>query len=112
MSETEIRDPILTEPVPTTAPQNADDDIDEYAPERRKQNFKEDTWFYYVRVGFLLVTSVGAACIVFIYLWNLLAPSSWRWLDTHNMAEIRDLAVAIIVGLSMSFTTTYFFKRK
>lgn len=108
----EIRDPILAEPTPAAASLDADADIDEFAPERRKQDFKEATWFYRVRVCFLLATSVVASCIVIVYLWHLVMPHSARWLDTHNVAEIKDLAVTIIVGLSMSFTTTYFFKRK
>ena len=110
MPEPEIRDPIGNDTI--EASQNADADIDEYAQERRKLSFKETAWFYRVRVGFLLATSIATSCIVIIYLWHLLAPHSARWLDARNVAEIRDLAVTIIVGMSMSFTTTYFFKRK
>lgn len=88
-----------------------DSDPDEYSVERKKMSFKEERWFYFVRVGFLVVSSVLTFFVVVIYMWHLLGPSSYRWLCSDDLVKLKDLAITIIVGLLMSTTTTYFFKR-
>lgn len=105
--------PEICDPIGSATPQaNSNRDLDEYASQRRKLNFQEENWFYRVRVGFLLIVSASTVLVTLCYLWHLAAPEAWRWLTPKNVADIKDLALAIIVGLSMTVLTTYFFKRK
>lgn len=83
-----------------------------FAKERQKMSFQEEKWFYWVRVSFLLMISILTFSTVFIYLLHLFLPTYWRWLSSEDIAQVRDLAITIIVGLTMSTTTTYFFKKK
>lgn len=89
------------------------DDIDKpYGKERAKLSYHEDRWFFWVRVIFLLVASLGTLSVVLVYLWHLAGPLSARWLPDADIIKLKDLAITIIVGLVMSVTTTYFFKKK
>lgn len=96
---------------PNGANGNGSDDPDEYAPKRRFMLWREEVWLYWVRVGFLLVSALGSFSVISIYMWHLTAPQTWRWLCDADISKLKDLAITIIVGLIMSATTTYFFKK-
>lgn len=108
----DIRDPIGKNEVPDRHMEDNNADLDEYAPKRREMDFREAKWFYRVRVGFLLTVSIACVGVALCYLWHLVAPDDWRWLSEKNVGAIKDLALSIIVGLTMTLLTTYFFKRK
>ena len=80
--------------------------------QRKELSFREERWHYYTRILFLGIASFCTASVVLVFLFHLVAPESWRWLGADEVSRIRELAVAIIVGLVMSWTTSYFFKRK
>ena len=107
MAKRKIRTPI--EP-------QSDENIDKqdvpFHVERQKMSYQEDQWFFWVRVGFLVFSSFLTVAVVTIFLWHLVAPSPARWLPEADLAKIKDVALAIIVGLVMSGATTYFFKKK
>lgn len=109
----EIRDPITTDESCYTQKRIADGsaDPDEYGKKRRSMHFKEEVWFYWVRVGFLIVSALGCLAVVFVYMWHLIGPNSYRWLCDSDLTKLKELALTIIVGLLMSVTTTYFFKK-
>lgn len=73
--------------------------------------FKEEYWFYCVRVGFLILSAFLSLAVVAVYMWHVIGPESLRWLCESDLTRLKDLAITIIVGLLMSTTTTYFFKR-
>ncbi|MDR3280137.1 MAG: hypothetical protein LBT23_06470 [Synergistaceae bacterium] len=79
---------------------------------RRVMSFNEERWFYYVRVFFLLMSSICSAAIAIVFLFHITAPERFRWLNSNELERIRELALTIIVGLVMSGSTTYFFKKK
>lgn len=83
-----------------------------FAQKRQAMSYHEDRWFYWVRVGFLLLASVVSAAIVIIYLWHLVMPQNLRWLCDNDFSRLKDLALTIIVGIILSLTTTYFFNKK
>jgi hypothetical protein len=72
---------------------------------------KEKVWLYRVRMSILGTTAVFTVVIVLVFLWNLIAPTSLRWLSIDDWERIKELSIAIIVGLLMSISTTYFFKK-
>lgn len=90
-----------------------DEDIERpFTRERQRMSFREDVWFYWVRVGFLLFASLATLGVVSIYMLHLVIPVEWRWLCDSDMTRLKDLSLTIIVGLLMSVTTTYFFRKK
>lgn len=109
----DIRDPIGEDGTNDRDCGDTNADVDEeIGQKRRKRDFQEETWFYRVRVGFLLTVSCACVGVVLCYLWHLVAPEHLRWLSPENISALKDLALSIIVGLSMTMLTTYFFKRK
>lgn len=108
----QICDPIQGDDQLSATQGKSNENVDEYEPKRRQLNFKEENWFYRVRVAFLIIVSSFTLGIIFCYLWHLVAPKEWRWLEDIKESGLKDLALSIIVGLSMSLITTYFFKRK
>ena len=109
----DIRDPLTTDENCYAQEKTADSsaDPDEYGTKRRSMHFKEEVWFYWVRVGFLIVSAFGSFSVVLVYMWHLIGPSSCRWLCENELTKLKELALTIIVGLLMSVTTTYFFKK-
>lgn len=101
----------LTPPDISDAGSASDADVDEFQCARNKMSFKEEFWFYCVRVGFLLLSSFLSLAVVIVYMWHVIGPESLRWLCDSDLSRLKDLAITIIVGLLMSTTTTYFFKR-
>ena len=83
-----------------------------YEKARAKLDFQETLWFYRVRISFLLSASVATFGVVLIYVLNLVLPEHWRWLNEQDMSLLKDLSISIVVGLLMSATTAYFFRRK
>lgn len=109
----EIRDPFANCDEVENTPDNATpEDPDEYGRKRRKMHFQEDVWLYWVRIGFLIATSLGTFGVISVYMWHLVAPANWRWLCEPDIMKLKDLAITIIVGLVMSITTSYFFKKE
>lgn len=90
---------------------DASADPDTYQCARDKMSFKEEVWFYCVRVAFLVISAVLTFSVVAVYMWHVVGPEKWRWLCDSDLTRLKDLAITIIVGLLMSTTTTYFFKR-
>lgn len=106
MDESKLKTPNID-----SAPSAPDDDIDEYQCARRRMSFREEFWFYCVRTGFLLVSALLSFAVIVVYMWHLVGPPDYRWLSQDDLIKIKDLVIAIVVGLLMSSITTYFFKR-
>ncbi len=71
----------------------------------------EEKWLYWVRLFFLILAVLITSSVVLIYLWHLCAPECLRWLKVADLTKIKDLATTIIVGLVLSISTTFFFKK-
>ena len=81
-----------------TDAKSSDRDIDEFSAKRKVLSYKEERWFYNVRIGFLIFTSAASLIVVGIYMWHLVAPCSWCWLSDAGLVRLKDLALTIIVG--------------
>lgn len=88
------------------------ENLDELDVKRKKRDYTEENWFFWVRMFFLLGSSVASFAIIFTLFWNILAPAENRWLFDEDIKRVKDLAITIIVGLIMSFSTTYLFRKK
>lgn len=81
----------------------SDADIEKpFVKERQRMSFREDVWFYWVRVGFLLFASLATLGVITVYMLHLVMPADWRWLCDSDMTRLKDLSLTIIVGLLMS----------
>jgi hypothetical protein len=60
-------------------------------------------------VALVVFTAIGAG-IVFTYVWHLVVPESWRWLTAEEVDAIKDLALSIATGVSLSLATKYTIK--
>jgi pilus assembly protein TadC len=105
----QLKPPELVDPLQNDAEEEVDRSL-EHA--RARMSFNEDRWLYWVRVFFILVLSIMTIGVIFIFLWHLLTPQYWRWLDPAEVEGIKGLAVTIIVGLAMSAVTSIFFRKK
>lgn len=83
-----------------------------YKLQYEKMQYGEDKCFYIIRLVIVCIAVFLAFAIVIIYLIHLTCPMSWRWLCKSEVTQIKDLAISIIVGLTLSIATTYFFKMK
>ena len=93
-------------------PQSADTDLDEELEQGRKRlSFEEDRWFHHIHTLLLVVSVFFTLAYIFVLMWHLLMPNAWRWLTMEEYLRMKDLGVSIIVGLSMSGITSYYFKR-
>ena len=89
------------------------DEIDkELDGNRKRMAFSEERWLYRVKITFIFCFSVMGMLAVAIFLFHLVAPESWRWLTENELSKIKELTLSIIVGLIMSSSTVYFFRRK
>lgn len=103
---------IITAPEELKPDKNGKERPDErFHAEREKLRYHEDVCLYYIRVGLLVFGSILAFGVVAVYIWHLVGPVKWRWLDVKDHSLLKDTAMAIIVGLSMSSLTSYFFKK-
>lgn len=82
------------------------------AAQRKKREFKEEDWFYKLRIIVLGITAFLAASVILIYLWHLVMPCGVRWLTEIDLGRIERMSATIIVGTIGSLATTYFFKNK
>ena len=72
----------------------------------------EKAWLFFTGMFFLGFASLCTVGIVIVYLWHLVVAERYRWLGAGDLSRIEWLAVTIIVALSMSGATMYFFKKK
>lgn len=110
-SGNKIQDPIKNNSE-LSKTKNPTENVDELDVKRKKRDYNEENWFFWVRMLFLLGASFVSFLIIFILFWNILMPVDWRWLCDDDLKTVKDIAVTIIVGLIMSFSTTYLFRRK
>lgn len=60
-------------------------------------------------VALVVFTAIGAG-IVFTYVWHLVVPESWRWLTAEEVDAIKDFALSIATGVSLSLATKFTIK--
>ena len=104
-------DPIAPE-LSGAAERDAEDLDATLADQRKRRDFREENWFYRVRIGFLLGGAVAALVFIAVYLLHLLLPECLRWLSEPDVSRLEKAALTIIVGIVCSLATTYFFGRK
>lgn len=85
-----------------------DAELDE---KRKRRDFSEEKWFYWVRVGALGTTSILSLSVIGVYWWHLLAPEAWRWLSSGNLDRIERMATTIIVGIVGTLSASFFLKK-
>ena len=85
-----------------------DAELDE---KRKRRDFSEEIWFYWVRVGALWTTSILSLSVIGVYWWHLLAPEVWRWLSPENLDRIERMATTIIVGIVGTLSASFFLKK-
>ena len=51
------------------------------------------------------------AVIVVVYVLNTILPVDWVWLSTEQMADIRSLAISILIGVIASLINNYFWRK-
>lgn len=88
-------------------------DVDsELDAKRKRRNYNEETWFYWVRVIALCLISLCGFAIVATYIWHLIISPSYHWVTPEQLANLKDLAITVITGAVISQTTTYFLRKK
>lgn len=78
---------------------------------RKKRDFSEEGWFYWVRIIAVGVVAFLSLSIIIIYWWHLIGHESYKWLNKEEVIHIERTAVAIIVGIVGTLATTYFLKK-
>lgn len=63
-----------------------------------------------IKIGALIIFTAIGAGIIFTYVWHLVAPCSIRWLDSGEIEAIKDLALSIATGVSLSLATKFTIK--
>ncbi len=81
------------------------------AKQRKAIQAKEEKWLSNIRMIFLCLAVSITTIVLIVYFWHLCAPECVRWLDNTDLIKIKDLATTIIVGLILSISTTFFFKK-
>lgn len=61
---------------------------------------------------FVILTVISAVAVVGTYLFNLVLGANHRWLTAEDMMAIKDLATAIVTGVTVSFGVSMFFGNK
>lgn len=107
----EILDPIKSEPSKAKTGKDQNKDVDELAVKREFMTFREEVWFYWVRVIILVAAAFGTIGVVGVYMWHIVGPASCRWLCDTDLTKLKDLAITVVVGMLMSVATTYFFRK-
>lgn len=54
----------------------------------------------------IFFAGIGVA-MIFVYVYHLLMPDSWRWLTPEEVAAIKDLALSIMTGVSVSLAIKF-----
>ena len=60
-------------------------------------------------IALFIFTAIGAG-IVFTYVWHIVTPCTWRWLKAEEVEAIKDLALSIATGVSISLATKFTIK--
>lgn len=63
-----------------------------------------------IKLTVLLVFTLIGAIIISVYVWHLVGPERWRWLEDHEITAIKDLALSIATGVSLSLATKFTIK--
>lgn len=79
---------------------------EEIEQKRSRMRFFGERIRFWVRAIFIAFTAICAIAIPFVYLWHLLAPTNWRWLDINEVQTIKDLSASIITGVAVSIGIT------
>lgn len=84
---------------------------EELEEKRKRRDFSEEGWFYWVRIIAVGVVAFLSLSIIIIYWWHLIGHESCKWLNKDEVIHIERTAVAIIVGIVGTLATTYFLKK-
>ncbi len=49
--------------------------------------------------------------VIVVYVLNTILPVDWVWLSTEQMADIRSLAISILIGVIASLINNYFWRK-
>ncbi len=103
-----LKDEVTSEETPS------DDDGFERQLKREQiqRDFREEGWFYWIRIGALLFIAVSGLLIVSSYILHLILPEKWHWLGSQQLQDAKGLAITIITGAIISQTTTYLLRKK
>ena len=91
-------------------PRREDVDV-ELAEKRKRRVFREEGWFYRVRIAAVCICAFIALSVVCIYVWHLVLPETWCWLNEARLARIENAASMIVVGVIGTLSASYFLKR-
>lgn len=76
----------------------------------RDARIKDITIRSWIKVVALVVFASIGAGIVFTYVWHLIVPENLRWLKAQELEAIKDLALSIATGVSLSLATKFTIK--
>lgn len=85
----------------------SDLDLREAEREAQIKSIRVRTW---IKIGALVIFAAIGAGIVFTYVYHLVAPTPWRWLTAAEVEAIKDLALSIATGVSLSLATKFTIK--
>ncbi|GEM_PF-1228679 len=85
----------------------SDPDLREAERDAQIKSIRVRTWIKIIAL--IIFTTIGAG-IVFTYVWHLVVAESWRWLNAEEVEAIKDLALSIATGVSLSLATKFTIK--
>lgn len=65
---------------------------------------------FWVKIAALIVFTIIGAGIVLTYVCHLIFPKEWKWLEPDAVLAIKDLALSIATGVSLSLATKFTIK--
>lgn len=88
------------------------DKLEELDYNQRKQHKIDDNKTLHKIKKFTMIgLAILCAVIVVVYVLNTIFPVRWVWLSTEQMADIRSLAISILIGVIASLINNYFWRK-
>lgn len=81
-----------------------DPDLIAIEKETKKEEIRERNR---LKKWILRIFTCTGAVVVVTYIWHIIMPLSWRWLDPQEVTSIKDLALSISTGVIISFATKF-----
>lgn len=52
-----------------------------------------------------------AGIVLFVFIWHIITPKSWRWLCPNEVESIKNIALTLFGALAMSIATLFYTKK-